>query len=194
MWAGKIALNDAKGSEKSLPMTVPWLNLPWGLHTGVLLITWMIVLCFSLWLIITLLDHSHTNYPSECVSDVWVVFPNRSSQSYPSSAFNDLLYFTSWWPTNHDLHESWGQIRFVQGFILSNTKNVFRMAVNNQDKESMFSNSVRHEPQRQLLITDVFMIKYERPQNKTMGENTSTLLLKEKDSVKESCEIKTLIW
>lgn len=66
------------------------------------------------------------------------------------------------------------------------------MAVNNQYKESLFSNSVRHEPQRQLLIADVFMIKYERPQNKTMTENTSTLPLKEKDSVKESYEIKTL--
>lgn len=38
------------------------------------------------------------------------------------------------------------------------------------------------------------MIMYERPQNKTMTENTSTLPLKEKDSVKESYEIKTLIW
>lgn len=66
------------------------------------------------------------------------------------------------------------------------------MAVNNQYKESLFSNSVRHELQRQLLIADVFMIKYERPQNKTMTENTSTLPLNEKDSVKESFEIKTL--
>lgn len=66
------------------------------------------------------------------------------------------------------------------------------MAVNNQYKESLFSNSVRHELQRQLLIADVFMIKYERPQNKTMTENTSTLPLKEKDSMKESYEIKTL--